>query len=103
MRLVSVCSSPASPSAWLRLLRCSTKVLRPDLSERCRDMPLSGRFPDTTSVPGAWSGVAAEAASGSGAAPAEAAASLERLSPTRLPPDENMRRKASGALWREPK
>ena len=102
MRLVSVCSCSVSCSVWLRLLSCSARVLRPDLSARCRDMPLAGGYADDVSEPSAWSGAAAEAVSEPGATSAEAAASLERLSPTRLPPVENMCRKASGALWMEP-
>ena len=99
-RLDSFRSSGASPSAWLSPLSCSTSVLRADLSARCRELPLKGGSPGTTGAPGARSGAAAGDMSGPGAA--GIAASVERLSPTRLPPAEKMCRKDSGTLWREP-
>ena len=100
-RLGSVCRSAASPSAWRWPLSCSTRVLRADLSARCRDAPLDGGPPGMTAMPCARSEAAVEATSESGTAAAGPAASLERLSPTRRPLAENMCRKASGTLWME--
>ena len=104
-RLAFVCTSAVSlspsASAWPRPLSPSTRVLRADLSARCRDMPLSRGSPETMGAPCVTSDVVAEATSDSGNAAGGAAASVERRSPTRLPPAENMCRKASGALRTE--
>ena len=97
-RLGSVWRSAASPSAWLWPLSCSARVLRVDLSARCRAAPLDGGPSGTTAMPCARSGAAADVTSEPGTA-----ALLERLSPTRRPPAENMCRKASGTLWMEPR